>query len=126
MGVIPAQAGILPLSHASIDSHKIFKDEEMDQYHPCVYILTNKPHGVLYIGVTSNPSGRVWQHNNKQVDGFSKRYNTDRLVWYEFHTEIYAAINREKQLKKWNRAWKIEMIEPFNPTWQDCYSAIVK
>ena len=91
----------------------------MDQNHPCVYILTNKPRGVLYTGVTSNLTRRLWQHKNKQIEGFSSKYNTDRLVWYEIHSEIYAAITREKQIKKWNRDWKIELIESVNPAWQD-------
>jgi len=91
----------------------------MDQNHPCVYILTNKPRGVLYTGVTSNLTRRLWQHKNKQIEGFSSKYNTDRLVWYEIHSEIYAAITREKQIKKWNRDWKIELIESANPKWKD-------
>ena len=91
----------------------------MDQYHPCVYILTNKPRGVMYTGVTSNLTRRLWQHKHKQIDGFTKKYNADRLVWYETHSEIYAAITREKQIKKWNRDWKIELIESVNPKWKD-------
>ena len=97
----------------------------MEQKHPSVYILTNKPRGVLYIGVTSNLACRIWQHHQKLVNGFSKIYNTDRLVWYEFHAEMYQAITREKQIKKWNRAWKIEMIDAFNPDWRDLYHEIV-
>ena len=96
----------------------------MNQYHPCVYILTNKPRGVLYTGVTSNLHQRLWQHKHKQIKGFSSKYNTDRLVWYEIHDEIYAAITREKQIKKWNRDWKIELIESINPTWKDRYEEI--
>jgi putative endonuclease len=91
----------------------------MDQHYPCVYILTNKPCGVLYTGVTSNLPGRLWQHKNKQVTGFSRKYNTDKLVWYEMHCDIYAAITREKQIKKWYRGWKIELIESENPAWKD-------
>ena len=96
----------------------------MDQKHPSVYILTNKPNGVLYIGVTSNLVYRIWQHRQKLVSGFSKSYNADRLVWYEFHSKMYDAITREKQLKKWNRAWKIELIDSFNPAWDDLYEYI--
>ena len=91
----------------------------MEQFQPCVYILTNKPRGALYIGVTSNLAYRVWQHRHKLVEGFSKKYNTDRLVWYESYSEIYAAITREKRIKKWNRDWKIELVESNNPTWTD-------
>ena len=97
----------------------------MDLFQPCVYILTNKPRGVLYTGVTSNLIRRLWQHKHKQIDGFSNKYNTDRLVWYEMHNEIYAAITREKQIKKWNRDWKIELIESVNPTWNDSSGEIL-
>ncbi|MDH3761143.1 MAG: GIY-YIG nuclease family protein [Gammaproteobacteria bacterium] len=97
----------------------------MDQYQPCVYILTNQSHSVLYIGVTTNPGARIWQHKRKLVDGFSKKYNLDRLAWYELHTDIYTAIIREKQLKKWNRKWKIKLIESCNPDWADLYDEII-
>ena len=96
----------------------------MDEFSPCVYILTNRPQGVLYIGVTSNLVKRVWEHKNKLIDGFSKQYNTQRLIWYELRPEMYAAITRERQLKKWKRAWKIELIEKTNPAWIDLYDEI--
>ena len=91
---------------------------------PCVYILASKPHGTLYIGVTSNLVQRVWQHKNDLVAGFTKHYRVHRLVWYEAHDSMEGAIIREKMLKKWNRAWKIEMIEKGNPTWKDLYDEI--
>ena len=91
---------------------------------PCVYILANKPHGTLYIGVTSNLVQRVWQHKNDLVEGFTKRYRVHRLVWHEVHESMDSAISREKKLKKWNRAWKIESIETSNPTWVDLYDQI--
>jgi len=91
---------------------------------PCVYILASKPRGTLYIGVTSNLVQRVWQHKNDLVAGFTKRYRVHRLVWYEAHDSMEGAIIREKMLKKWNRAWKIEMIEKGNPTWKDLYDEI--
>lgn len=91
---------------------------------PCVYILANKPKGTLYIGVTSNPVQRVWQHNQDLVEGFTKRYGVHRLVWYEVHASMDGAIAREKALKKWNRAWKIELIERNNPNWTDLYDQI--
>ena len=97
----------------------------MDSHTPAVYILANKPRGVLYIGVTSNIHNRIWQHKHGLVEGFSKKYNTHRLVWFEAHAEMYRAITREKQLKKWNRAWKIELIESFNPEWHDLYNSIL-
>ena len=97
----------------------------MDGQLPCVYILTNKHRNVLYTGVTSELARRIWQHKNKLVDGFSNKYNADSLVWYEPHTEIYSAITREKQIKKWNRGWKIELIETSNPEWRDLYEEII-
>ena len=89
-----------------------------------VYIMTNKPHGTLYVGVTSDLAKRVYAHKNNLVGGFTKRYNLHHLVYYETTSDIYEAIVREKRLKKWNRAWKISLIEKFNPTWSDLYSEI--
>jgi putative endonuclease len=97
----------------------------MNSKSPCVYILCNKPNGVIYVGVTSNLPNRIWQHKQKLMDGFCRRYNVDRLAWFEIHLEIVAAIEREKQIKKWNRSWKIELIEKHNPDWQDMYPDIV-
>ena len=92
---------------------------------PCVYILASRPNGVLYIGVTSNLPQRVWQHKSDLVGGFTKRYHVHRLVWYEVHESIEAAIMRERALKKWNRAWKIGLIEKGNPRWTDLYGEIL-
>ena len=86
-----------------------------------VYILASGQNGTLYIGVTSNLLQRVWQHKEGFADGFTKRYNIKSLVWYEQHEEAVPAITREKQLKKWNRAWKIDLIEKKNPDWRDLY-----
>ena len=91
---------------------------------PCVYILTNKPRGVLYIGVTSDLPQRIWQHKNGVTEGFAKRYRIQTLVWYEMHDTMDTAIGREKALKKWNRSWKIELIEKDNPQWRDLYGEI--
>jgi putative endonuclease len=90
----------------------------------CVYIVTNQPRGTLYIGVTSNLVQRIAQHRQKVVEGFTAKYGLDRLVWYEMHDEAESAILREKQLKKWNRLWKIELIEQVNPKWRDLYPDI--
>ncbi len=92
---------------------------------PSVYILTNNPKGTLYIGVTSNLVQRVWQHKNNLVAGFTKQYGLHRLVWYEAHETMESAITREKALKKWNRAWKIELIEKVNPNWTDLYDEVI-
>ena len=82
---------------------------------PCVYIMASKPHGALYIGVTSDLVWRVWQHRNKVADGFTQRYNVHSLVWYELHETMENAINREKALKKWNRSWKIQANRTYEP-----------
>ena len=87
-----------------------------------VYILASAPYGTLYIGVTSKLVKRIWQHREDLVDGFTKTYGVHRLVWYEVHADLLAAIAREKQLKKWNRRWKIELILESNPTWRDLYA----
>ena len=86
---------------------------------PAVYLLANKPYGTLYVGVTSNLIGRTWQHQNDLVDGFSKRYRLHSLVWYEQHESMLTAIEREKQIKKWNRDWKINLGQIKNPEWRD-------
>ncbi len=79
----------------------------------------------MYIGVTSDLIRRVWEHRNDFIEGFTKRYRVHKLVWYEIHETMEGAISREKALKKWKRAWKIELIEKGNPAWSDLYSQIV-
>ena len=86
---------------------------------PVVYILASKPYGTLYIGVTSNLAGRIEAHRNGCVDGFTKEYGVRTLVYFELHADMYEAIQREKRLKKWNREWKIRLIEEMNPEWKD-------
>ncbi len=88
---------------------------------PCVYILTNKAHGTLYIGVTSNLEGRISIHKQDLIDGFTRRYGIHRLVYYEFMDTMDEAILREKRLKKWNRAWKFRLISRMNPQWDDLF-----
>ena len=92
---------------------------------PAVYILASKRNGTLYIGVTSNLLKRVWEHKNNLVAGFTNKYNVHLLVYYELHEDMGSAISREKQLKKWNRAWKLEMIEKQNPGWRDLWEGIL-
>jgi len=92
---------------------------------PTVYILASKRNDTLYIGVTSDPVKRIWEHKNNMVEGFTKRYAVHQLVWYELHDNMESAIQREKQLKEWKRRWKIELIERANPNWQDLYHTIV-
>jgi len=88
-------------------------------------MLASKRNGTLYIGVTSDLVQRVWQHKNHVVDGFSKKYRTDMLVWYEMHGDMESAILREKAMKEWKRAWKLRLIEERNPEWDDLYADIL-
>jgi putative endonuclease len=92
---------------------------------PCVYLLASQRHGTLYLGVTSDVVKRVFAHKSEVVKGFTQRYAVHLLVWYELHATMLAAITREKQLKKWNRAWKIRLIEEMNPEWRDLYDELV-
>ena len=88
-------------------------------------MLASKRNGTLYVGVTSDPVQRVWQHKNGLVEGFTKRYGVHILVWYEVGETMEGAIMREKAIKEWHRAWKTRMIEESNPTWRDLYGEIV-
>ena len=92
---------------------------------PAVYILFNRRNGTLYIGVTSNIVQRIWQHKRGLVDGFSKKYNLHKLVYVEVFESMDSAIQYEKRLKKWNRKWKIELIEERNPEWKDLYRELI-
>ena len=89
-----------------------------------VYILASRRNGTLYVGVTSDLVKRVWQHREGFVDGFTKEYGVKHLVWYETCEDAITAIAREKQLKKWNRGWKLKLIEQRNPDWQDLFPEI--
>ena len=80
------------------------------EYNYYVYILTNKPYGTLYVGVTNDLPRRVWEHRNDVVPGFTRERQTHRLVWYEAHSEVHEAITREKRIKKWHRDWKVNLI----------------
>lgn len=88
---------------------------------PCVYLLASKRNGTLYTGVTSNLAKRIWEHKNNFVEGFTKKYGVHTLVWYELHETMESAIQREKTIKNWKRAWKIKTIEEVNPEWRDLY-----
>lgn len=96
----------------------------MSQYF--VYILASKRKGTLYIGVTNNLIKRVYDHKQNIVEGFTKQYNVHNLVYFEIHEDVSEAILREKQMKKWNRQWKINLIENNNPEWNDLYNEITK
>ena len=90
-----------------------------------VYILASKKNGTLYVGVTSDLVRRVYEHKNDLADGFTKRYKVHRLVYFEVAGDAMVAIEREKQIKKWNRAWKTELVENENPMWRDLYERIL-
>jgi putative endonuclease len=92
---------------------------------PAVYILASKRNGTLYIGVTSNLQKRAWEHKQNIAEGFTKKYGIHRLVYYELYEDMISAITREKQMKKWNRVWKVELIESQNPDWNDLWQGIV-
>ena len=106
--VIPLERGI----------HKV-----MNSYY--MYIMANKPNGTLYIGSTNNLVRRVYEHKNDLIDGFTKRYGVHRLVYYEETSDYDSARLREKQMKKWNRQWKINRIIEMNPDWEDLYDSIL-
>ena len=89
-----------------------------------VYIVTNRPDGTLYIGVTSDLPRRAWQHREGLIEGFTKRYGLTRLVFFERHDDIRTAIQREKSLKSWRRAWKVRLIVATNPGWDDLYDRL--
>jgi putative endonuclease len=89
-----------------------------------VYLLSSKPYGTLYVGVTSDLEARLWRHKSKAFRGFTARYGIDRLVWFEVHATAEAAIRREKQIKEWQRDWKINLIERDNPHWLDLYPSL--
>jgi putative endonuclease len=97
----------------------------MNAKQPAVYILASGRNGTLYIGVTTSLVQRVWQHRSHLVSGFTDQYAVCRLVWYEQHVTIDSAITREKRLKKWNRLWKLRLIEERNPEWTDLWGEIV-
>jgi putative endonuclease len=92
--------------------------------HFFVYMLASRMGGTIYIGVTSNLPGRIHIHREDLIESFTRRYGVHRLVWFQFADTAEAAILREKQLKKWNRAWKIRLIEEANPRWEDLYPAL--
>jgi putative endonuclease len=91
-----------------------------------VYLAASKPNGTLYLGVTRDLIRRTYEHRTKTKIGFTARYDVGRLVWFEAHDDVEAAILREKEIKKWRRAWKLALIEKTNPQWRDLYEEIVR
>ncbi|MEZ6059974.1 MAG: GIY-YIG nuclease family protein [Planctomycetaceae bacterium] len=98
---------------------------ELTPKQPAVYILASKRNGTLYTGVTSDLVQRVWEHKNDVREGFTKDYAVHTLVYFELHEDMESAITREKRIKKWNRAWKLRLIEEKNSDWNDLYPAII-
>ena len=90
-----------------------------------VYILASRRNGTLYVGVSNDVLRRTWEHKSDLIEGFTKKYGVHLLVWFEEHSDIRDAIDREKQIKGWNRAWKIKLIEKENPGWNDLYERII-
>jgi putative endonuclease len=95
----------------------------MNQYY--VYILASQRNGTLYVGMTNDLVRRCYEHKHDMVDGFTKKYQVHILVYFEMHNDVSEALKREKQLKKWNRSWKIRLIEEKNPEWMELYDSIV-
>lgn len=91
-----------------------------------IYILASQRNGTLYIGVTSDLVKRIWEHKNSTTGGFTQKYSVHNLVYFELHQDMVSAINREKQLKKWNRGWKLRLIEEKNPDWKDLWDEILQ
>jgi putative endonuclease len=92
---------------------------------PCVYLLASKRNGTLYVGVTSDLVKRVWEHKNDVVEGFTAKYGVHLLVYYEMHADMLGAITREKQIKKWDRSWKLKLVERNNPEWKDLWPEVI-
>ncbi len=92
---------------------------------PTVYILATAVRGTLYTGVTGWLKHRIWEHREGLIEGFTKKYNVKRLVWYELAVDFPAAIARDTQIKKWKRAWKLELIEKTNPDWRDLFDCLI-
>ena len=91
-----------------------------------VYITASGPRGVLYVGMTSDLAGRAWEHRERLMDGFTKKYWVDRLVYFEAHEDAAKAAHRERAMKRWRREWKIMLIEKDNPTWRDLFGDVVR
>jgi putative endonuclease len=113
--VMPAKAGIHDLTFSNLMAETFY-----------VYIITNRPNGILYVGVTNDLSRRIYEHKNKLYKGFSETHGLNILVYYEAYPDPEAAIQAEKRMKKWNRAWKIRRILTANPNWNDLYEDLNK
>ena len=117
-------AGLVPAIHESVAATPT-RQHSLAMAGAWVYIMTNRPNGTLYTGVTGNLSRRVWEHREGVVDGFTKRYGLKRLVYTEGHPDIQSAIQRERNMKHWPRTWKVRLILGANPNWDDLYDRLV-
>ena len=91
-----------------------------------VYILASRKNGTLYIGVTNDLIRRIYEHKDKSISGFTSQYDVDQLVWFDQTDDVMSAISAEKRLKRWNRAWKVALIEKTNPQWKDLYPGLLE
>ena len=122
---VPAERSAWQDYTKSIDDYVfILYPERMKKMY--IYIITNRKYGVPYIGVTNNLVRRIWEHKNKQIKGFTSRYNLHKLVYFEVYDDEITAITREKKLKNYSRQKKIDLINTFNPSWRDLYEDICK
>lgn len=117
-------AGLDPAISDTVATHTV-RDNTRAMLGGWVYIMSNRRDGVLYVGVTSDLHKRVWEHREGVVEGFTKKYRLKRLVYAEWHDTILGAIQREKNLKHWSRAWKIDLIVTQNPNWDDLAGELV-
>jgi putative endonuclease len=116
-------AGLVPAIHESVAAGAL-RQQSPAMESAWVYIITNRPNGILYTGVTSDLPRRIWEHREGVADGFTKRYGLKRLVFIERHVDIRAAIQREKNMKHWLRTWKVRLILASNPNWEDLYDRL--
>ena len=117
-------AGLVPAIHVGVAQRRAVP-QSSTVGNAWVYIVTNRPNGILYTGVTGNIARRVWEHREGIVEGFTKRYGLKRLVYVERHADIQTAIQREHNMKHWSRAWKVRLILAANPDWADLFDQIL-
>jgi putative endonuclease len=117
-------AGLVPAIHAGIAALMALP-QSPPMGDAWVYIMTNRPNGILYTGVTSDIAKRAWEHRDGLVEGFTKRYGLKRLVYVERHADIQTAIQREHNMKHWSRTWKVRLILAANPNWDDLYNQLL-
>jgi putative endonuclease len=117
-------AGLVPAIHESVAAGR-YRPHTFLMNGAWVYIMTNRPNGTLYTGVTSDLARRVWEHREGMAEGFTKRYGLKRLVYFEAHSKIQSAIQREHNMKHWPRTWKVRLILAANPRWDDLYDQLM-